>query len=85
VSTGTEQTIQLPPDSVAGKNLLRAFAVQLGESATLEQVLVLADADGNVVSVLPGGLAVADATSRQLLSDIRDRLDILIDNAERRS
>ena len=78
MSTGTEQTIQLPPDSIAGKNLLRAFSVQVGENTTLAQVMVLADADGNVISTLRSGGEL------ELLAEIRDRLDILIDTTRRR-
>ena len=75
-----EQTIQLPPDSTANKNLLRAATITLPNNTTpLEQVIILADSDGNPVNVLHGGLVVIDESSRQLLSDIRDRLDILID------
>lgn len=80
----TDQTIQLPPDiTTANKNLLRGFAVNVASgtagtaNATFQQVAVLADADGNLVSAW-SGLSVADPESRALLGDIRDRLDILI-------
>lgn len=79
----TDQTIQLPVDATANKNLLRAFTVNVNSAvagatnATLEQVVVLSDADGNVISAWHG-LNVADDESRALLRDVRDRLDILI-------
>lgn len=79
-----EQTIQLPPDASANKNLLRAFSVNLPTgtagtaNAELHQVIAIADEFGNVVGVSAGGLAVQDDTSRQLLADIRDRLDMVI-------
>lgn len=80
----SDQTIQLPPDSsTANKNLLRAFTVNVPSgttgtvNATVQQAVVLADADGNLVSAW-NGLNVSDPESRALLGDIRDRLDILI-------
>lgn len=79
----SDQTIQLPTDATANKNLLRAFTVNVPSgttgtvNATLEQAVVVADADGNLVSAW-NGLSVADPESRALLGDIRDRLDILI-------
>jgi hypothetical protein len=84
MSTSDETTIQLPVDAAANKNLLRAVEVDLPTGTTLQQVIVLGDSGGNLVNVLPGGLAVADDAQRSLLEDIRDRLDLLIDLFERK-
>ncbi len=74
----SEQTIQLPPDSTANKNLLRAFEVTVGDSTTLQQAIVFADADGHLVATLGTGLSVGDAQSRQLLTEIRDQLQLVV-------
>jgi hypothetical protein len=84
MSTTTEQAIQLPFDAAANKNLLRAVEVDLSTGSTLQQVIILADSAGNLVGTLAGSLSVADAAQRSLLADIRDRLDVLIDLAERK-
>ena len=84
MSTGAEQTIQLPPDSVAGKNLLRAIEVDLPTGSTFQQVIILADASGNLVGTVAGALMVTDDSQLSILADIRDRLDVLISLTERK-
>lgn len=79
----TDQTIQLPVDATANKNLLRAFTVNVNSAvagttnATLEQVVVLSDADGNVVRAWRG-LDVNDDETRTLLGEIRDSLQLIV-------
>lgn len=79
----TEQTIQLPPDATANKNLMRALSLTTEGSTTgtanttLQEAVTLADADGNLIPAW-NGLSVADAEMRGLLTDIRDSLQLIV-------
>lgn len=81
----TETLIQLPVDSTPNKNLLRGFGVAVGSNTVVVQALALSDPDGNVATVDHGSLLVASPDIVGLLTDIRERLDILIKVSERRA
>lgn len=70
--------VQLPSDATSNKNKIRSFSVVDGEGVTvLEQVSVLADADGNVVDVKGGKLLTVDDEHTALLRAIVQRLDCI--------
>ena len=84
MSTQTETTIQLPPDDVANKNLLRAIEVDLATGSTLEQVIILGDQFGNLVLTDAGALRVSAPAIESLLEQVVQRLDTLAALMERK-
>lgn len=82
-----EQTVQLPVDSTANKNLFRVVQVLPASAlaeytasgfAPMQEVVALAGDDGTIVGVVDGGaLRASDEGVQQLLRAICLRLDLI--------
>jgi hypothetical protein len=83
-----ESSVQLSGDASSNKNLIRMVAVIPPATyaewvstcqVPLQEVIALADAQGNFLGVVDGGsLQTADDQTRMLLLAVVNRLDLLI-------